>query len=469
MKKRILAGILVIVTVFSLCCCAAPGENPTTDPETNPSQTESTGSTETSQTTDTSESQDSTQGTENTEPPLPEKEPLVQLGQIHITTNGSIYDEYSAAIVTAQWVGGGVVNQTVQIRHRGYTSNSTEKKSYNIKFEDKVDLMGMEEGKKWTLLGNPFDKSLLRIVVGFDFAADIGIPYASQAKLCKLWLNGVYKGIYVAIEPVDAKKGRVDIDTKTGAFIVERNNTREEDGVTYIKTNAGIRYEMSDPDEPNAAQTAAALEILNHVEKEVQSLDHTRYEKVIDVASFVDFYIFEELVKDIDFARFSTRYYYSEGLLYAGPPWDLDLSQGNTSGVYGEIVYKKYYNRDGYGDGSGDSASGFWAQKDYYQWLCKDPYFMDLVKTRWAEVSVLAHNLYEDNERGTNRIDEYLAAYQKDLESNYSKDGSHWPLGWPLGVLEYHDPANDLEGNVELYRSWLRRRVTWLDTALAVE
>lgn len=467
MKKRLLAAILAAITVLSLCSCATPGEQPDTKPsDTAPTQTQGT---EATQPETKPTEPEPTRGTEATEPTLPEEEPLVQLGQIQITTNGNIYDEYSTAIVTAQWVGGGVVNQTVQIRHRGYTSNTTNKKSYNIKFEDKVDLMGMEEGKKWSLLGNPFDKSLLRIVVGFDFAAGLGLPYTSQARLCKLWLNGVYKGIYVAIEPVDAKKGRVDIDTKTGAFIVERNNTREEDGVTYIKTNAGIRYEMSDPDTPNAAQTAAALEILNHVEQEVQSLDHTRYEKVIDVSSFVDFYIFEELIKDIDFARFSTRYFYSEGLLYAGPPWDLDLSQGNISGVYGEVIYKKYYNRDGYGDGSGDSANGFWAQKDYYQWLCKDPYFMDLVKARWAEVSVLAHNLYEENALGTARIDEYLAAYQKDLESNYTSDGSHWPLSWPLGILEYHEPAKDYPGNVELYRDWLRRRVTWLDTALAVE
>ena len=74
-----------------------------------------------------------------------------------------------------------------------------------IKFDKKVSLFGMDSGKKWSLLGNHFDKSLLRIVVGFDLAAAMEIPYASQVRLCKVFLDGRYMGIYTAIEPLLAK------------------------------------------------------------------------------------------------------------------------------------------------------------------------------------------------------------------------------------------------------------------------
>lgn len=457
MKKTVFAAMILLFALL-LCCCTrtdVPTEPPTTPPTT---QTDPPTDPPTEPPTDPP-----------TEPTEPEPE-LPAMGTVNITTLGAITDEYSDALVSVQWDTGVIEEQTVQIRHRGVTSMTAPKKSYNIKFSGKVSLFGMDSGKKWSLLGNHFDKSLLRIMVGFDLAASMEIPYASQVRLCKVFLDGNYMGIYTAIEPVDAKKGRVEIDTDNGDFIIERNVFREEAGVHYIKTDGGLRFEMSDPDVMEPEQVSACLALLNSMEAAIRTLDHTQYEQVIDVQSFVDFYVFHELIKDIDFGRFSTRYYVSGGILHAGPPWDVDFSMGNISGVYWETVYKRYSNTDGYGDGSGDSTHGLWVNtKDFYQWLCQDPWFMDQVIARYRQLQPVLENLYAENELGISRIDLYLQYYGPELESNYAPDGAGWDVSKPFTAQEYHAPAADYPGNVELLRSWLSRRVAWLNSLWLVE
>ena len=170
-----------------------------------------------------------------------------------------------------------------------------------------------------------------------------------------------------------------------------------------------------------------------------------------------------ELIKDIDFGRFSTRYYVKDGILHAGPVWDFDLSMGNISNEYSETVYKRYWNRDGQGNGSNDSTQGLWVNGDWYKWLCKDEYFMDLVEKRWQELRPVTENIFRDNELGKNAIDRYMEVYQEDFISNYSKNGANWALTYPITQLAYRKPAKTFPGNVEQLRTWLDQRMAWLD------
>lgn len=407
-----------------------------------------------------------------TEPPAtePPADSFSEMGEIHITTLASVGDEYGDAQLEASWHNGSAAAQTVQIRLRGQSSKLTKKKSFNIKFLEKVEFMGMDPGKKWSLLANPFDKSLLRIVLGFDAADAFGLPYVSQTRLCKLWLDGVYQGIYVAVEPVDEGKNRVDIDITAGDYLLERNLFRAEEGVPYAVTIACQRFEINEPEAATQAQIDQCTLFLNQVEQSLQTYDHTEYEKYVDIESFVNFYIFEELIKELDFGEYSTRYFIKDGMLYAGPPWDLDLSMGNVSTSMNEDKYRTYNNRSGFGDNSGDSANGLWANnKDFFQWLCQDPYFMERVAERWQQVRPIAENLYQDNGLGENRIDRYLGAHLQALESNYSPDGAGWNVAVPELTFGERNPAKDYLGNVESLRAWLQRRVAYLDTQFVSE
>ena len=387
---------------------------------------------------------------------------LPAMGQIYINTAAAVTDTYADATARAVWETGEIQEQPITIRIRGYSSQWLNKKAYNIKFTEKVSLFDMDAGKKWCLISNAYDKTLLRNAIALEYAAKLNLSYVSSVRFCQVYLNGAYLGVYLAVEPVDEGKKRVDIDLSAGDFLIERNRKREEKGVTYLATDAGFRFEMNEPETPEPAALTAILEKLNAVEAAVRTLDHTVYETYIDVESFVDFYILHELFKDIDFAQYSTRYYRKDDILYAGPPWDFDLSMGNVSQKSGEWKYWNYNNQDESTDQSGDSTRAYWAQKDFYMWLWQDGWFRQQVMDRWAELRGVTENLYAENDQGISRLDAYIAAYQPQMESNYTEAG--WPLNKPAGNLDDRYPAKTWLGNVEKLRDWLSRRSAWLDS-----
>lgn len=459
MGRKIVACFLAAVLCVCLFGCVPQGQDVSSAPMA--TETEPSGTIEHTQ----APTQEPTQL-----PTVAPAEPY-RVGDIYITSSLSLTEEYQQATVRVDFGEGSLEEQTVRIRHRGNLSlKYADKKSYNIKFESKVSLLGMEKGKKWTLLADPFDKTLLRPILAFEYAQSIGIDVTSQTRLCRVWLNGKYQGVYTALEPVDDGKRGVDISSETGDFLFERNfnDNRNEEGVTYFTTAYGMRFELNTPETPTDDQLTQIKNTVNKLENTIRTMDFDQYSKVIDVESFVNFYIFQELVKDVDFGHFSTRYYVKDGILYAGPPWDLDLSMGNLTKNHYEDTYKEYHNLPGYGDGSGDSTHGFWAnEKDFYRWLCQDEQFMKLVAKRWAELKPMTDNLVRANELGLSRIDWYLKNAGEILESNYSKDGAGWPLSYKLVSLEYDEPAKDYIGNVEILRNWLIGRIAWLDEAFS--
>ena len=461
MRRKIFVGLLLVALLAAMIGCAPHQENNTSIPSEN----------ETIPTESESQSPTHAPTEAPTEPvTLPPAEPF-SIGDIYVTSKVSLSDEYQQATVRIECGTNSLQEQTVRIKHRGNTTQKyADKKSYNIKFEDKVSFLGMEKGKKWSLLADPFDKSLLRPILGCDYAHSIGIHVTSQAKLCRVWLNGKYQGVYTAIEPVDDGKRGVDINLENGDFLFERNfnDKRTEEGITYFSTAYGMRFELNAPEIPTDTQLAQIKDKINALEAAIKTKDFNQYSKVINVESFVNFYIFHELVKDIDFGHFSTRYYVKDGILYSGPPWDLDLSMGNLSKNHWEDTYKEYHNVSGYGDGSGDSTHGFWCnEKDFYRWLCQDEQFMKLVEKRWAEMKPMTDNLVMANELGLSRIDWYLENAGEILESNYTKTGAGWPLSYKLISIEYDEPAKDYIGNVEILRNWLINRIAWLDDAFS--
>ena len=97
----------------------------------------------------------------------------------------------------------------------------------------------------------------MRNYIAFDIAHELGIDYTSNQKYVELWVDGVFKGCYTLMEPVQQGKDRVDIDIESNNgmkdFLIEYEYNREEEGVTYIKSN-GYRFALSEPEEPTAEQ-----------------------------------------------------------------------------------------------------------------------------------------------------------------------------------------------------------------------
>lgn len=392
-------------------------------------------------------------------------ESLTPMGEIKIQCEEIPSEEYQNAKVIASWILGDnedtgnnkviVGDDNAEIKLRGNTSKEAVKKAYNIKFQEPVELLGMEEGKKWALVSNPFEKSMLRPAIGFELAAAMSIEYTSEVKLCQVWLNDQWMGVYSVMEPVEAGEGRVEINPEDGDFLLERNINRTEERTTYIESSQGFRFEFNEPEEPEEEQIRECESLLEKAEEAIFTVNHRKYSKYIDVGSFVDFYIFHEFVKDIDFGEYSTRYYFKDGIMYAGPPWDLDFTMGNVAVDKDEDKYR-VYNVDGdfYG-----STKELWAySEDYYYTLCQDPWFMDKVAKRWAEVRLVAENLAVDNQLGTNAIDKYMAEYRDILEKDFEI------YGRDIHMSEWQKPGKTYMDNVDMLRNWIIKRVEYLDT-----
>ena len=350
------------------------------------------------------------------------------------------------------------------VRQRGNTNMTAEKMSFNIRFMRNARLFGMDANARWILLGVPFDKALIRTELGFGYARAIGLEGISQTMFCDVYLRGDYHGLYILCEPVTARG--LGLDLGAGDFLLEKNVNRTAEGKTYLVTQEGLRFELT-------ADASAQLcaDVLNRAERAMVSG------------------VMEEVVKNVDFSWFSDRYYVKDGRLFAGPLWDMDLSMGNVSDLVENEVYDAYNNLRGAGDGSGDSARGLWAQRDWFAYLCADDAFMQRVTARWQEVYPITENLIFDIQTADNPeqkealqtallckqehptfaqaeyywIDELITRCRSSIDQNYAR----WDVSTRYSAWELRERFDTYDAAAEHLKSWLTRRIDWLSTAFA--
>ena len=350
------------------------------------------------------------------------------------------------------------------VKIRGNSTAKAEKKPFSIKLNSAQSVFGMEEGKKWNLLANAFDKTLMRNKLCFDLATDMGLKYISQSKYCDVYFNKEYLGNYLVTEPVEAGKNKVDIATGSDAkdFLIELERERNEDDVTYAYTKSGIRFAINEPETPTEEQYDNVKKVINDVETSLKTYRYSEYSKYIDVDSFVNYYIVSEIFKAVDFNYSSTRFYYKDGKLYAGPIWDVDLSSGNASKKF----YSAYYSGD-------DSYKKLHClEMKWFRDLSYSDEFVKLVNDRLKAMKLRISNLYEDNSLGNSDIKKLINTYGASFNRNYADvelDGAGWSLTKrysvadnPIG-LELDEHPDTYEGSVALLQEWLKNRVAYLE------
>ena len=396
-----------------------------------------------------------------------EKHKMPPVAQVHITSDfmkdyelqwGDGYVDASIRIEDGEH---DVIEDVGRIKLRGNSTLEADKLSYAYKFDANVDVLGMGEGKKWVLLANAFDPTLMRNYIALYFADKLKLNYTSECRYVDLWINDKYQGNYLMTEPVQDGENRVDIHPAAGDFLVEYEKYRDdEDDTSYILTENGYRYLIHDPKHASEMQAEYVLDTMNQVEQVINKVYNSSdgtddvidiLSEVIDIDSFVDYCIFNEFIKSADMGFSSEYYYYKDGKIYAGPVWDYDLSAGNANSSY----YIHYSNLAT----TGDSTQGLWIS-DQGKLLkelmdCKE--FEDLVWKRYCDSDVqnIITDIYEDD----GLIDEMLKAYGESYESNY-KDA-----GWEEATQYFAyagTPLPTFEENVEYLRQWYKRRNEWL-------
>ena len=171
-------------------------------------------------------------------------------------------------------------------------------------------------------------------------------------------------------------------------------------------------------------------------------------EQLIDVDSFAEQYIIDELFANPD-CGWSSCYYYKDknGKLFKGPVWDFDLSAGN-------------YN---YGLGNEDECnpdSNLWANKknSWYKRLFTRVEFTNIVKEKLQNYNEIISGVTEL--ANTNKDSSLYKLYKNALERNFDKWDIMGQYVWPEPSSVYS--IDTLEGHFDYLYNWLGVRYTYI-------
>lgn len=345
----------------------------------------------------------------------------------------------------------------ISIKRRGNSSMLYEKAQYLIKMmtesgeENAIDVLSMGADNEWILNGSMADKSMLRNYLAYQTASQI-FPYTPDYKYCEvIYQNGdtyQYGGVYLIGETIRQGENRVAIESsKTGgyasSFIVRRDRFDEKDTMLYTGAyNSGL-YKTTTGSSifgaiyPGKSQitdemTAYITERLNCVEAALYSDDlgtFSTYPKLINVDSFVDYFLFNEFFGSYDSGTYST-YLYSEsgGKLTMGPVWDYDGTMDN------------------YRSEALDVTRTAFQIKPWFRELASDRTFMELLKSRYAEL----RRGCLGNEAIQSRIDEIVAYLGPAQKREWARWGFIYATDNEYSLLGYVDEENDF-----IYRNCL--------------
>lgn len=219
--------------------------------------------------------------------------------------------------------------ETMNIRGRGNWTWDQLKKPYQLKTENKIDVLGMGKAKTWLLLANFMDASLLRNQLFFNLSADIGLAYSPRLEPVDLFVNGKYMGNYFISTKVEVDESRVNIDENVD-FLLEFDHYAYKEVYTF-KTKRGQSVTLHNQE--NFESLAEIEKIINEIEAMIYNVSSNEYADYIDIESWAKYYWVQDLSRNNDTLIGSSYFYYvaSEHKLYAGPIWDMD----NTLGTWG--------------------------------------------------------------------------------------------------------------------------------------
>lgn len=224
------------------------------------------------------------------------------------------------------------------VRGRGNASWNFPKKPYRLKFESKQSPLGAPaSAKKWTLLSNYGDKTLMRNILAFEVSRKVGLAYTPFCHPVDLIVNGEYRGCYQLCDQVEAASGRVE--AKDGYLIEIDAYAYSED--VWFSSQKGTPVTIKHPDEDDITkeQQDFIKTYFDRMETAVFASDHTDeasgYRKYLDLDSFLKNFIVGEFAGNTD--TYWSVYMYkdaADGKLFTGPVWDYDLGFENDNRSY---------------------------------------------------------------------------------------------------------------------------------------
>lgn len=291
-------------------------------------------------------------------------------------------------------------------RVRGNVTQQMPKKPFAVKLDKKHAVLDMPAHKRWVLLANWKDRTLMRNEVAFEIAKAFktvypndGMAWTPSGQHVELVYNGVYVGNYYLCEQVKIDENRLAIndpyDAEDNAVAAEACGILMESDDGYdeayqFTTRARIPFLFKD--DGTADMLTYASSLVQGIEDKLNSKDFSGAYATMDITSFVDFLLVQDLMMNSEMKHPKSCYsYINNGKLYAGPVWDFDWNTLPTSTSYSEEGYSYTKSIVSYGSWSyQNSAQSSPSTSDenyiWYPRLMASNEFMQVAAQRWAGV-----------------------------------------------------------------------------------
>ena len=353
-------------------------------------------------------------------------------------------------------------------RLRGNNSMTHPKKPYRIKFNEKQrPLDAPAKARKWTLINNYGDKTLLRNCLAFEISRRMGIGYTPWCQPVDVIMNGEYKGCYQFCDAIDIRKHRVDIyemdstctegDELTGGYLIEIDAYASKEPRHFTSsrsTPVSVKY----PDEDDILDVQ-----FNYIRGYYNNFENTLYKsywkdpengyrQYLNLPSFHRHFLVGEFSGNTD--TYWSTYMYKDRYdtqFYVEPVWDFDLAFENDDRTYPICNNSDYIYRT-----DGSSAGSFKSIVDRI--IVTDTRSTTELRDLWAGVRYF-------NGINTEELQAYVDSMAGELMESQALNFIRWPI---MNKKVHQNPKlwGSYQAEVKNVRDYLARRITWMDKKL---
>jgi len=340
-------------------------------------------------------------------------------------------------------------------RERGNASRSFPKKPYRIKFDKKQHVLDAPaKAKKWTLINNYGDKTLMRNLLAFELSRRFGMPYTPYGTAVDVLLNGEYKGCYQLCDQIQVHKDRINIEEMTsadnegsaltGGYFVEIDAYAERE-TSWFRSNNRNPVTIKSPEEDSITtqQRNYIRAFFNKMESE--------WETYLDLNTFLRHFLVGELSGNTD--TYWSVFMYKQrddDMMYTGPVWDFDLAFNNDDRTYPVNSKSDFIYR------SGGSCAG--SMKSFVNKI--------VINNAAAKAKML--DIWDEARQG-GLTEKNLVAYIDSMETALQESQRLNFIRWPIMNQYVHQNAHlwgSYQAEVENVRSFMKERLVWMDNRL---
>lgn len=354
------------------------------------------------------------------------------------------------------------------IRLRGNSTQKLPKKPFAVKLTAKQPILGMPTHKRWCLLANWLDRSMIRNLVGFETAKattrawtaagiDKGMIWNPSGRSVELVIDGRHVGNYLLCEQIKIGGKRLNINDAYEDLVADGKSSNFEDCGYLVEfdvmqdetykgvTSRGITWQLKDDVLPTDYSNKIKNKIQG-IEDAIKSGDFAAYSQLIDIPSFIDQWFVVELAMNREYTEPRSLYSYYNGgndKLHAGPVWDFDRGTFQNPSEAQKMGSSRVKSYDAFLSSSSKvSKSGGYKENQqpclWYPLLMNDPEFVTMVKARWAVIYPYLLDVVN-----------YIREYGAENALSWEYDSTMWPgtatalnAGYPSGFSDFAGDEN---------------------------